>query len=171
MSDKFYEKYRKFIIKGYIWIKRHYPRLFKNDSIMIHHGIKGQKWGVKNGPPYPIDKLRQYDTIVTEMIRSGAVSKTVNREKQRRHTLTGHAPGRSYIYGDEQFAQELIDKLSGTGEAIIKNGKWTHRERVVSASNIGSYVNYNGESIPSNVAIIVYSKTGAHIYPVRRKED
>lgn len=23
------------------------------DSIS-HHGVKGQKWGVKNGPPYPL---------------------------------------------------------------------------------------------------------------------
>lgn len=23
--------------------------------ILVHHGIKGQKWGVKNGPPYPLD--------------------------------------------------------------------------------------------------------------------
>lgn len=22
---------------------------------LVHHGIKGQKWGVKNGPPYPLD--------------------------------------------------------------------------------------------------------------------
>lgn len=21
-----------------------------------HHGIEGQKWGVRNGPPYPLDK-------------------------------------------------------------------------------------------------------------------
>ena len=21
-----------------------------------HHGIEGQKWGVQNGPPYPLDK-------------------------------------------------------------------------------------------------------------------
>ena len=20
-----------------------------------HHGIKGQKWGIQNGPPYPLD--------------------------------------------------------------------------------------------------------------------
>lgn len=25
-------------------------------ELLTHHGIKGQKWGVKNGPPYPIDK-------------------------------------------------------------------------------------------------------------------
>ena len=23
---------------------------------LMHHGVKGQKWGVRNGPPYPIDK-------------------------------------------------------------------------------------------------------------------
>lgn len=30
-------------------------RYLKSDELQ-HHGIKGQKWGVKNGPPYPIDK-------------------------------------------------------------------------------------------------------------------
>lgn len=25
------------------------------DSYLEHHGIKGQKWGVSNGPPYPLD--------------------------------------------------------------------------------------------------------------------
>ena len=25
-------------------------------SKLTHHGIKGQKWGVRNGPPYPIDR-------------------------------------------------------------------------------------------------------------------
>ena len=23
---------------------------------LYHHGIKGQEWGVRNGPPYPLDK-------------------------------------------------------------------------------------------------------------------
>lgn len=25
-----------------------------NLDYISHHGIKGQKWGVKNGPPYPL---------------------------------------------------------------------------------------------------------------------
>lgn len=25
-----------------------------SNNYLFHHGIKGQKWGVKNGPPYPI---------------------------------------------------------------------------------------------------------------------
>lgn len=30
-------------------------RTMPNDYL-AHHGIKGQKWGVRNGPPYPIDQ-------------------------------------------------------------------------------------------------------------------
>lgn len=25
-------------------------------NVLAHHGIKGQKWGVRNGPPYPLDR-------------------------------------------------------------------------------------------------------------------
>lgn len=25
-------------------------------NVIAHHGIKGQKWGVRNGPPYPLEK-------------------------------------------------------------------------------------------------------------------
>ncbi len=28
-------------------------------SELAHHGIKGQKWGVRNGPPYPIDRDKE----------------------------------------------------------------------------------------------------------------
>ena len=28
--------------------------IYKNE--LYHHGIEGQKWGVRNGPPYPLDK-------------------------------------------------------------------------------------------------------------------
>lgn len=26
------------------------------DEFLAHHGISGQKWGVKHGPPYPLDR-------------------------------------------------------------------------------------------------------------------
>ncbi len=30
--------------------------LFNSSSEIFHHGIEGQKWGVRNGPPYPLDR-------------------------------------------------------------------------------------------------------------------
>ena len=32
----------------------HYHRAYSGESYLYHHGIRGQKWGVRNGPPYPL---------------------------------------------------------------------------------------------------------------------
>lgn len=161
---------------------------WKLENWLKHHGIKGQKWGVKRGPPYPLTpeaksykdkppidevlaKSRTRSTIVQDAIHSGEVSKTINREKQMRHTLTGHPEGRSYLYGDIDFAQGLVDELSGTGEAVIvKDGVWTKHERVVAPKIVGRHIDQStGVQTETKAAMIVYSKTGTHIYP--RKEN
>ena len=144
---------------------------------LYHHGVKGMRWGVKNGPPYPINnhgkvaEVRKHDKIVEKAIKSGEVSKIINVNKQKRHTKTDHIPGRSYLNGDIEYAQKLVDKLSGTGEAKLdSNGRWTNKEMVTDAKNIGMYVNpADGKESKTNKATIIYSKTGTHIYP--RLED
>jgi len=142
------------------------------DDVLVHHGIKGQKWGVRNGPPYPLDRSKKSDTIVEDAIKSGEVSKTINREKQLRHTKSNHAPGRSYLDGDLDYAQELVDRYSGKGEAKTnRGGSWNHRERITASHDIGVYVDEDGNETRSNTAMIIYSKTGTHIYPARRKES
>lgn len=133
-------------------------RAWKLEDWLKHHGIKGQKWGERRGPPYPLTleaksykdkppigevlaKSQTRSTIVQDAIRSGEVSKTINREKQLRHTLTGHLEGRSYLHGDLEFAQQLVDKLSGTGEANVDSkGNWTHKEKVQVSRIVGTYV-------------------------------
>lgn len=42
------------------------------DDILMHHGIKGQQWGVKHGPPYPLSKpmsakIKNYKTIASSL--------------------------------------------------------------------------------------------------------
>lgn len=141
-------------------------------NALAHHGIKGQKWGVKNGPPYPLDKAEKHDTIVEDAIRSGEVSTKINREKQLRHTFDAHKPGRSYLNGDLDFAQKLVDEHCGKGEALRdRNGKWLHKEKFDNSNIIGTHIdNDTGVETKTNKGMIVYSKTGAHVYPRKEKK-
>lgn len=56
-------------------------REYKNycDQYLAHHGIKGQHWGVKNGPPYPLDKK------VSKAIKAG--------KNETRSSDNGHRVG------------------------------------------------------------------------------
>lgn len=37
--------------------------IFINTLVIKHHGVLGQKWGVRNGPPYPLDAKGQYKKV------------------------------------------------------------------------------------------------------------
>ena len=48
--------------------KEFYIELAASANSLEHHGVKGQKWGERNGPPYPLDtasreKLEKQKTI------------------------------------------------------------------------------------------------------------
>lgn len=34
-------------------------------SVLVHHGVKDQKWGVRRGPPYPINKDYSVSSLPT----------------------------------------------------------------------------------------------------------
>ena len=113
------------------------------------------------------------DNGIIKKLRLGEISKTINTDKQNRHIncSRGYIDGRSYLDGDLAEAQRLVDELSTTGEAVFdSNGNWKNKERVVSDKIIGAHVdNENGKETRTKAAVIVYSKTGSHIYP--RKDE
>lgn len=107
--------------------------------------------------------------VVQKAIASGLVSKIINANKQNRHIQgsSGYIAGRSYLYGSLEDAQALVDELGGTGIPVLdENGNWTHRERVEADKPIGAYVDQKtGEETETSSAMIIYSKTGSHVYP------
>lgn len=87
--------------------------------------------------------------------------KTINKDKQKKHLeAEGKKNGRSYIFGDNDTAQELVDNYSGKGEVKKEN-----TESVTTDKIVGVYKDIDGNEIESNEIIIVTSKTGAHVYP------
>ena len=139
---------------------------------LFHHGVKGQKWGIRNGPPYPLEKSHK-NSIIEEAMSSGKVKKTINPEKQKKHCKSYNLKGRSCLDGDLDFAQMLVDELSGTGEPVLdRNGNWTNRERVVYKKKVG--VNVDDSTLKetrTDKLMIVYSNTGTHIYPRKEKNN
>ncbi|MCI9428089.1 MAG: phage portal protein [Eubacterium sp.] len=152
---------------------------------LAHHGVEGQKWGVRNGPPYPLDRSggkevaksgkgdKIKSSVIQNAIASGKVLDKINQDKQRKHTKSGRIKGRSYLEGDEEYAEKLYKELRGTGEALIdwKTGEWLHKEKVSASHIIGTHIGLDGIETKTNAAMISYSKTGAHIYPRKEKTN
>lgn len=52
---------------------------------LSHHGVQGQKWGVENGPPYPLNPLRDYSAAELRAVHLYRKANELvnNRHKQR----------------------------------------------------------------------------------------
>lgn len=107
----------------------------------------------------------QYRKFFEEKVESGEIADKVNKDLQKKH-LEGNSNGRSYLYGNEDSAERLYQRLHFTGEPVFdKKGNWTHKERVEDDEPVGVSKDEDGSEKETSKAMIVYSKTGSHIYP------
>ena len=83
----------------------------------------------------------------------------------------GYIEGRSYISGNNENSQKLVDELGRTGIPILDSkGNWTHKERVEASEILGVHISpENNKETETKKATIVYSKIGSHIIP--RKDE
>ena len=131
--------------------------------------------GFKHTPEKELKNRADSDKLnsIRDHIRSDKVNKFVNPEKQGRHIRTAneYAPGRSFIFGDLDAAQALVDKYHGTGEPQLdKNGNWKNKEIVKAETDVGVNVDVkSGAETVTNRFVIHYSGTGTHIVPTTRE--
>ena len=59
-----------------------YYNVYSVGGVIYHHGIKGQKWGDKNGPPYP---LGESTMSYSEKKAGGLVSNVFKRIKEKKN--------------------------------------------------------------------------------------
>lgn len=110
---------------------------------------------------------------IRALIKSDTLPKQINRGNQNKHIpgSKGYVTGRSYIYGDLETAQNLVDRYSGTGEPkLTKAGEWAHKEFVICDRIMGVAVNpTTGEETETKRFAIHYGKRGTHIVPTQEK--
>ena len=115
------------------------------------------------------ENMRHY---IREHIKSDAVNKRVNPEKQSRHDKSskGYIEGRSYLLPGID-AQQLVDRYHGTGRPeASRKGEWKNKETVSANFDIGVNINHlTGEKTITNRFTIHYGKTGTHVVPAERR--
>ena len=118
-----------------------------------------------NGAGQHVTK-NMYRDFFIEKVKSGEIVDSLNLDLQSRH-IEGNSFGRSYLLGNAKTAQETYKRLHFTGVPFLdKNGNWTHKERAEDNKTIGVFVNVSSTvHEKTNKAMIVYSKTGSHMYP------
>ena len=124
-----------------------------------------------------LEKQKQKKSAeIRNLIKSDATPKKLNPGSQNKHipSSKGFIKGRSYLYGDAETAQKLIDRYAGTGELRFarSTGEWSHKEIVTADEDIGVTINpETGEEVSTNRFTIHYSKKGTHIVPTRRNDS
>lgn len=94
-----------------------------SEGILKHHGIDGQKWGVRNGPPYPLERqkgkplsvkekariiLREADDLTLDELRH-LVSKLELEEKLTKMSAEEKKKGKGYVTkGLEKFGDTIV---------------------------------------------------------------
>lgn len=122
--------------------------------------IKREKIALKS---YTLDDIEK----IKEDILNKNIPLNISEQKQNRH-IEGkkqHEGWKSILTVD---GEEIIKKYAGKGTFIFKNDVWKQKEFFVSDKTIGFYIN-SGKRIPTNKGMIVYSKSGVHIYPINPK--
>lgn len=106
-------------------------------TYISHHGIDGQKWGVRNGPPYPLDKSRKEqrkkkryrefsNNYLTQNIKSG-------KDKPNK------SPAESIIGETGKTIRSLESALRTIGD-VSKRQKASNRTTTLSDSELQAVI-------------------------------
>lgn len=85
---------------------------------LMHHGVDGQKWGVKNGPPYPLDKGHKTSGKRKYRTDKGYHQKNQNGSKKRKTSQMSNDDLKREIN-----RKELEQRYSDLSDAQVSRGR------------------------------------------------
>lgn len=118
----------------------------EDSDFLIHHGIKGQKWGVENGPPYPLDPQRDY-TNAEKKANAKLAKKVKNTWLKKSYNYKDTA---KLVEASDQFKKALNDPRVKQAEKELQKEediyhKFNHDEsndKYYTLAGIVSSINY-----------------------------
>ena len=139
---------------------------------LSHHGIKGQKWGVRNGPPYPIDKSQNNAKIKDVYIGRSVGAKSLNYDVldpdsgEYFNFSEGTRIRDAHVFAGKGGAKPLKPEVAeGLSEQYGgEPDKWQH------CKGIGT-INYHGEDIDAEVHWFQEESAGKHKFKIKKWED
>lgn len=76
---------------------------------LCHHGIRNQRWGVRNGPPYPLDQK------IHKRIVKGKQDREIRRSDRQKHGIS------HVTYGSRGFRS--VENFEGIKRTFSRDGQ------------------------------------------------
>ena len=94
---------------------------------LYHHGIKGQRWGVQNGPPYPLDQNHELKTLRKITSKKETMWETYNSKYRKKSkaikAITSDEKVQSYGESARDYHYKIQDELEKDFKKILKSTK------------------------------------------------
>ena len=82
---------------------------WRKELYLAHHGIKGQKWGVRKGPPYPLDS-KDHSAAEKKAGWRKSLDGGSGQESKPKKRLTKELSGGKIRNGDNQTSKKASAK-------------------------------------------------------------
>lgn len=87
----------------------------RKSNVLSHHGIDGQKWGVRNGPPYPLDAGSSGSTSKKKRHHSNNVDskkKSKKNKNNEEHHVSEKEKKEAIYSGDPKKVRKIQHTLT-----------------------------------------------------------
>lgn len=88
-------------------------QLSEDSDFLMHHGIKGQKWGEQNGPPYPLNPSKDYSKAEQK-----ANAKILVKEYKKAKLKNMHSIKAANEISKNKIILENVNDLKGSQDKI-----------------------------------------------------
>lgn len=120
----------------------------KNDEL-YHHGIKGQQWGVQNGPPYPLNTKKEFKNAKKYGkkwfnpgrkvgMHSKAIQQVVNADDYKKASSDYQKAGKALDDYVERYSKANKSQIIKNAEAAVRKDSkehgWGYDERDIKAA-------------------------------------